>query len=136
MTCLSAYMYRQISKCTDKFPNTPTKLRKSLWGGGSCPPPPPPSGYANGGCSITGPSQLTGTQTSKAVFDILLSEMRSKVRSNAIKSALKWQFFYLRVFKEGGGGGGVEGPLQISTPNGLIAAKFGTHLRNCAKITS
>ena len=49
MTCLSAYMYRQISKCTDKFSNVPTKLRKSIigGGGGSCPPAPPPSGYAN-----------------------------------------------------------------------------------------
>ena len=26
-TCLSAYMYRQISQCTDKFPNVPTKVR-------------------------------------------------------------------------------------------------------------
>ena len=50
MTCLSAYMYRQISKCTDKFSNVPTKLRKSIIGGQMppCPPPPPPpSGYAN-----------------------------------------------------------------------------------------
>ena len=38
MTCLSAHMYRQISKCTDKNP------KKHYWGG-SCPPcPPPPSG--------------------------------------------------------------------------------------------
>ena len=37
LTCLSAYMYRQISKCTDKTP------KKHYW----CPPP-PPSGYANG----------------------------------------------------------------------------------------
>ena len=35
MTCLSAYMYRQISKCTDKTP------KKHLS------PPPPPSGYAS-----------------------------------------------------------------------------------------
>ena len=41
MTCLSAYMYRQISKCTDKT------LKKHYWGGGQLPPP-PPSGYANG----------------------------------------------------------------------------------------
>ena len=35
-------------KCTDKFPNVPTKLRKSIIGGGApCPPPPPPSGYAS-----------------------------------------------------------------------------------------
>ena len=52
MTCLSAYMYRQISKCTDKFSNVPTKLRKSIIGGGGgavAPPapPPPPLGYAN-----------------------------------------------------------------------------------------
>ena len=52
MTCLSAYMYRQISKCTENFSNVPTKLRKSIIGGGggrgSCPPPlPPPPGYAN-----------------------------------------------------------------------------------------
>ena len=40
MTCLSAYMYRQISKCTDKTP-------KSIIGG-QLPPCPPPSGYANG----------------------------------------------------------------------------------------
>ena len=34
--CLSAHMYRQISKCTDKNP------KKHYWGGGgSCPPPPP-----------------------------------------------------------------------------------------------
>ena len=33
--------------CTNKFPNAPTKLRKSVIGG-NCPPapPPPPSGYA------------------------------------------------------------------------------------------
>ena len=42
MTCLSAYMYRQISKCTDKTP------KKHYWGGGgNFPPPPAPSGYAN-----------------------------------------------------------------------------------------
>ena len=36
MICLSANMYRQISKCTDKTP------KKHYWGGGgSCPPPPP-----------------------------------------------------------------------------------------------
>ena len=29
MTCLLSYMYRQISKCTDKFSSVPTKLRKS-----------------------------------------------------------------------------------------------------------
>ena len=37
-------------KCTDKFPNVPTKLRKSIIGRGAVaplPPPPPPSGYAN-----------------------------------------------------------------------------------------
>ena len=39
MTCLSAHMYRQISKCTDKNP------KKHYWGGPA--PPPPPSGYAN-----------------------------------------------------------------------------------------
>ena len=43
MTCLSAYMYRQISKCTEK---TPKKKKKSLWGESPCPPPPP--GYASG----------------------------------------------------------------------------------------
>ena len=48
MTCLSAHMYRQISKCTDKFPNVPTKIRKSIIGGGGAAAPlPPPSGYAN-----------------------------------------------------------------------------------------
>ena len=40
MTCLSAHMYRQISKCTDKSP------KRRYWGGGGgqlppCPPPPP-----------------------------------------------------------------------------------------------
>ena len=39
MTCLSAYMYRQISKCTDKF----SKLRKSIIGGGGAVAPPPPA---------------------------------------------------------------------------------------------
>ena len=39
MTCLLAYMYRQI-------PNVPTKLRKSIIGGGGQLPP-PPSGYAS-----------------------------------------------------------------------------------------
>ena len=39
MTYLSAYMYRQISKCTDKTP-------KKHYGGGGAPPP--PSGYASG----------------------------------------------------------------------------------------
>ena len=34
MTCLSAHMYRQIFKCTDK------NLKKHYWGG-SCPPAPP-----------------------------------------------------------------------------------------------
>ena len=49
MICLSAYMYRQISQCTDKFPNVPTKVRKGIIGGAIAPPaPPPPSGYANG----------------------------------------------------------------------------------------
>ena len=48
MTCLSAYMYRQISKCTDKSP------KRHYWGGGGAPlPPPPPSGYANGTDVIT-----------------------------------------------------------------------------------
>ena len=45
MTCLSANMYRQISKCTDKT------LKKHYWGAIIAPlppPPPPPSGYANG----------------------------------------------------------------------------------------
>ena len=41
MTCLSAHMYRQISKCTDKFPNVPTKIRKSIIGGAAAPPAPP-----------------------------------------------------------------------------------------------
>ena len=43
MTCLSAYMYRQISQCTDKFPNVPTKVRKGIigGGGGAIAPPPP-----------------------------------------------------------------------------------------------
>ena len=46
MTCLSANMYRQISKCTDKTP------KKVLLGGGGgqlppCSPPPPRSGYAS-----------------------------------------------------------------------------------------
>ena len=37
MTCLSAYL------CSDKFPNVPTKLWKSIiGGGGGLPPPPPP----------------------------------------------------------------------------------------------
>ena len=36
MTCVSAYMYQQISKCTDKT------LKKPYGGGGNCPPPPPP----------------------------------------------------------------------------------------------
>ena len=40
MTCLSAYMYRQTSKCTDKT------LKKHYWGGGGQLPP-PPSGYAS-----------------------------------------------------------------------------------------
>ena len=49
MTCLSAYMYRQISQCTDKFPNVPTKVRKDIIGGGGGMPPLPEggSGYAN-----------------------------------------------------------------------------------------
>ena len=48
MTCLSAYMYRQISQCTDRFPNVPTKVQTDIIGGGGggqlppCPPPPPP----------------------------------------------------------------------------------------------
>ena len=45
MTCLSAYMYRQICKCTNKSPN------RHYWGAIAPPPPvppPPPSGYANG----------------------------------------------------------------------------------------
>ena len=45
MTCLSAYMYRQIYQCTDKFPNVPTKVRKDIIGGGGgaiAPPPAPP----------------------------------------------------------------------------------------------
>ena len=49
MTCLSAYMYRQISQCTDKFPNVPTKVQKDIigGGGGAIAPLPPPPGYAN-----------------------------------------------------------------------------------------
>ena len=46
MTYLSAYMYRQIFKCTDKTPK-----KGIIWGGGgNFPPPlppPPPSGYAS-----------------------------------------------------------------------------------------
>ena len=34
MTCLSAHMYRQISKCTDKTP------KGIIGGGGNAPPPP------------------------------------------------------------------------------------------------
>ena len=48
MTYLSAYMYRQISKCTDK---TPKKHYGGGGGGeGNSPPPPAPtsSGYASG----------------------------------------------------------------------------------------
>ena len=49
MTCLSVYMYRQISKCTDNS-------EKALLGGGggavapspAPPPPPPPSGSSHG----------------------------------------------------------------------------------------
>ena len=40
MTYLSAHMYRQISKCTDKTP-------KKHYGGGGGELPPPPSGYAS-----------------------------------------------------------------------------------------
>ena len=40
MTCLSAYMYRQISQCTDKSP------KRHYWGEGAIAPL-PPSGYAN-----------------------------------------------------------------------------------------
>ena len=60
MTCLSAHMYRQISKCTDKFPNVPTKIRKSNIGGGgaAAPPAPPPSGYANDLSTLVGTSNL------------------------------------------------------------------------------
>ena len=36
MTCLSAHMYRQISKCTDKNP------KKHYWGEAAPPAPPPP----------------------------------------------------------------------------------------------
>ena len=36
MTCLPAYMYRQISKCTDKT------TKKHYGGGGTIIPPPPP----------------------------------------------------------------------------------------------
>ena len=45
MTYLSAYMYRQISKCTGK-----TSRKKKHYWGGNCPPPPAPSpsGYASG----------------------------------------------------------------------------------------
>ena len=41
--------------CTDRFPNIPTKLGKSIIGGGAVPPPPPPpcppAGYASGTCN-------------------------------------------------------------------------------------
>ena len=37
MTCLLAYIYQQISKCTDK----------TLWGGAMYPTPCPSSGYAS-----------------------------------------------------------------------------------------
>ena len=43
MTCLSAYMYRQIFKMYRQ------NSEKALWGGGGGVAPPPPSGYANGG---------------------------------------------------------------------------------------
>ena len=45
IACLSAYMYRQIYQCTDKFPNVPTKVRKDIIGGAIAPAP--PRGYAN-----------------------------------------------------------------------------------------
>ena len=41
MTCLSAYTYRQISKCIYR------KTPKKHYGGGGGSPPPPPSGYAS-----------------------------------------------------------------------------------------
>ena len=48
MTCLWAYMYRQISKCTDKFSKLyQQNSEKALLGGGAVAPCPPPSGYAN-----------------------------------------------------------------------------------------
>ena len=55
MTCLSAHMYRQISKCTDKFPSVPTKIRKSIIGGAAAPPAPPLAtlqGRRNSGMSL------------------------------------------------------------------------------------
>ena len=42
MTCLSAYMYRQISKCTDRTP------KKHYWGS-NCPPVPPLATLMGGG---------------------------------------------------------------------------------------
>ena len=42
---------RLTCTCTDRFPNVPTKLRKSM---GNCPPPPPPGTYASDLKSKTG----------------------------------------------------------------------------------
>ena len=46
MTCLSAYMYRQISNCTDKTP----KKHYGGGGGGQLPPPPPLATLMIGRC--------------------------------------------------------------------------------------
>ena len=90
MTCLSAYMYRQIYQCTDKFPNVPTKVRKDIIGGAIAPLP--PSGYANaqyvmspggggaldfhvdGGGVPLGVENLTLSQTARCTRNTTLSQ--------------------------------------------------------------
>ena len=80
MTCLPAYMYRQIPKCTDKTP------KKHYWGGGGELPPPPP-GYASGGGEpfLLLSIMYIGHQ-GECVGGGLLPEFREKAMANSGKN--------------------------------------------------
>ena len=78
MTCLSAYMYRQISQCTVKCPNVPTKVRKGIIGGGGAiaplPPPLPPSGYANGSDGLINSQEYKRFESYAVTIKISMTE--------------------------------------------------------------
>ena len=83
MTCLSAYMYRQISQCTDKFPNVPTKVRKDIIGGGAIAPlpPAPPLATLMTNNDAHGFACL-GTRVPAVAIDVALKFRARRVRSS------------------------------------------------------
>ena len=103
MTCLSAHMYRQISKCTDKNP------KKHYWGG-SCPPAPPLATLMRGAAAapqapIPAPAPRAPrglymiTPTDESFLSVIVTvELSIKLRTNTGFNRLSNFKFYMIYF--------------------------------------